>query len=317
MSFDYGPYIREHMFPHIWCPGCGHGILLKGLIRALHKVGADPNRTVVVSGIGCASRLPGYVNFDTLHTTHGRALAFATGIKLANPELNVVVVAGDGDASAIGGNHFIHACRRNIDMTMVVFNNQIYGMTGGQFSPTTPSGDISTTTPLGNPDPPFDISALAIGSGASFVARTTSYHAAQIESYIAAGLEHSGFSVVEVMDSCYTTHGRRNKDKYQTNLQMLKLQKEAAVPIAKAAKMSPEELAGKITTGILHHAPRAEYCDLYRQILLKAQQAPGKRMEHHPPQRRTYTERPISTLEGAEGTDGAPVTWEQPEKENG
>ncbi len=131
MAFDYDKYMRPGKLPHIWCPGCAHGIVMKSIIRAIDRVGLEKDRTVIVSGIGCASRMPGYVDFNTLHTTHGRSLAFATGVKMADPSLNVICVAGDGDALAIGGNHFIHACRRNVDITMVVFNNNIYGMTGG------------------------------------------------------------------------------------------------------------------------------------------------------------------------------------------
>ena len=135
MAFDYDKYIRPGKLPHIWCPGCGHGIVMKGLIRAIDTLGLEKNNTAIVSGIGCASRLPGYMDFCTLHTAHGRGAAFATGVKMAKPEMNVILVGGDGDGTAIGGNHFIHACRRNIDMTYIIMNNKIYGMTGGQFSP--------------------------------------------------------------------------------------------------------------------------------------------------------------------------------------
>jgi hypothetical protein len=152
MAFDYDQYIRGGKLPHIWCPGCTYGIVFKSLLRAVDTLKIPKNDIAMVSGIGCASRLPGYVDFNTLHTTHGRALPFATGIKMANPEKHVLVVSGDGDATAIGGNHFIHACRRNIDITVMVFNNFIYGMTGGQYSPTTPSGHIATTMPYGNID---------------------------------------------------------------------------------------------------------------------------------------------------------------------
>lgn len=146
--------------PHIWCPGCGNGIVLKALLRAIDALKLDKDKTVIVSGIGCSSRASGYMDFNTLHTTHGRALTFATGIKMARPELNVIVISGDGDATAIGGNHFIHACRRNIDLTLVLFNNNIYGMTGGQYSPTTPLGMMASTAPYGQIEPPFDILSL-------------------------------------------------------------------------------------------------------------------------------------------------------------
>ena len=166
--------------PHIWCPGCGHGILLGSILRAIDKLQLEQDKTIIVSGIGCSSRASGYMNFNTVHTAHGRALPFATGIKLAHPELNVIVITGDGDATAIGGNHFIHACRRNIDLTTIIFNNSIYGMTGGQASPLTPHGAFATTAPYGQLDRPFDIAALAIAAGSTYVARGTAYHAMQL-----------------------------------------------------------------------------------------------------------------------------------------
>ena len=193
--FDYSQYLRNEKLPHIWCPGCGHGIVLKSLIRAVAKAGWNKDEIVLVSGIGCASRLPGYVDFNTLHTAHGRALAFATGIKLAKPEMHVIVVSGDGDSLAIGGNHFIHACRRNIDITLICFNNGIYGMTGGQYSPTTASGDKTATSPFGNVEPHFNVAELAKGAGATFVARGTSYGVPQLDNFIYQGLMHKGFSV--------------------------------------------------------------------------------------------------------------------------
>lgn len=269
MAFDYDKYLRPGKLPHIWCPGCGHGIVLKGLLRAIDACELEKNRTAIVSGIGCASRLPGYVDFNTLHTAHGRAAAFATGIKMAQPDMNVLVVGGDGDGVAIGGNHFIHACRRNIDMTYVIMNNFIYGMTGGQFSPCTPTGDKASTTPYGNPDPTFDISKLAIGAGATFVARTTAYHATQIDKLIAEGIRHKGMAIIEVLDDCPTTYGRRNK--FRSVVDMMKRFKELAVPVAKAATMSKEELDGKIVTGILHREERPEYCEQYAEVIKRAQ----------------------------------------------
>ena len=184
MAFNYEKWLRPGKLPHIWCPGCGHGIVMKGLIRAFETLQLKKEDTALVSGIGCASRLPGYIDCCTLHTAHGRAAAFATGVKMAKPEMNVILVGGDGDGTAIGGNHFIHACRRNIDMTYIILNNYIYGMTGGQFSPCTPTGHKASTTPYGNPDPGFDIAKLAIGAGATFVARGTAFHANQIDKLI-------------------------------------------------------------------------------------------------------------------------------------
>jgi 2-oxoglutarate ferredoxin oxidoreductase subunit beta len=271
MAFDYEQYLRPGKLPHIWCPGCGHGIVMKGLIRAMDTCGLEKNNTAIVSGIGCASRLPGYVDFNTLHTAHGRAAAFATGIKMAKPEMDVLVVGGDGDGVAIGGNHFIHACRRNIDMTYVLLNNYIYGMTGGQFSPCTPVGAKASTTPYGNPDPTFDIPKLAIGAGATFVARTTAFHATQIDKLIAAGIRHKGMAVIEVLDDCPTAYGRRNK--FRSVVDMMKRLKEIAVPVKAAAHMTPEQLEGKVLTGILHQEERAEYCEQYQQVIASAQGA--------------------------------------------
>ena len=203
MAFNYDKYMRPGKLPHIWCPGCAHGTVMKSIIRAIDRVGLEKDKTVIVSGIGCASRMPGYVDFNTLHTTHGRSLPFATGVKMADPSLNVICVAGDGDALAIGGNHFIHACR--------VFNNNIYGMTGGQFSPTTPHGKLASTTPYGNPDYAFDVVELSMGAGATYVSRSTVYHAVPMERQIADGITHKGFSVIDALCTCPTTYGRRNK----------------------------------------------------------------------------------------------------------
>ncbi len=271
MAFDYETYLRPEKLPHIWCPGCGHGIVMKGLIRAMDALGLDKDMTAIVSGIGCASRLPGYMDCCTLHTAHGRAPAFATGIKLARPEMTVIMVAGDGDMVAIGGNHFIHACRRNIDMTCVIMNNYVYGMTGGQFSPTTPTGQKASTTPYGNPDPTFDIAKLAMGAGATFVARGTSYHASQLDGLISEAISHKGFSVVEVLDDCPTTYGRRNK--FRSVIQMMARHKENCVPVKAAAVMTQEQLAGKVLTGILHREERPEYCQEYDRIIRLAQGA--------------------------------------------
>jgi 2-oxoglutarate ferredoxin oxidoreductase subunit beta len=268
MAFDYDKWIRPGKLPHIWCPGCGHGIVMKGLIRAIDTVGLVKENTAIVSGIGCASRLPGYMDFCTLHTAHGRAAAFATGVKMARPEMNVILVGGDGDGTAIGGNHFIHACRRNIDMTYVIMNNMIYGMTGGQFSPCTPTGDKASTTPYGNPDPTFDISKLAIGAGATFVARTTAFHATQIDKLVAEGIKHKGMAVIEILDDCPTTYGRRNK--FRSVVDMMKRLKDIAVPVAAAGKMTAEQLQGKVLTGVLYKEDKPEYCEQYAKVIAKA-----------------------------------------------
>ncbi len=211
MTFE--DWFRQDRLPHIYCAGCGNGTIINCTLAAVDQMDWKKEETVFVSGIGCSSRAPGYIMTDSLHTTHGRALAFATGVKMANKKLNVVVFTGDGDLAAIGGNHFIHACRRNIDMTVVCMNNQIYGMTGGQGSPTTPKGCFSTTTPYGCAEPAFDLCELAIAAGANYVARWTSYHVKELEKAVLAGLQTPGFSFIEAMTQCPTNFGRRNKFK--------------------------------------------------------------------------------------------------------
>ncbi|MBQ6671997.1 MAG: hypothetical protein IJM73_02090, partial [Spirochaetales bacterium] len=195
-------YLRPEHLPHSWCPGCGNGIIMRDVAQAIENLGLSRNNTIIVSGIGCSSRAAGYLDFNTIHTTHGRAIAFATGIKLANPSLEVIVIAGDGDISAIGGNHLIHAARRNIGITVIVMNNNIYGMTGGQYSPTTPKGEFGTTAPYGNLDRSFDIAGLAYGAGASFAARGSAYHVQQTINIIQEGIRHKGFSLIDVASVC-------------------------------------------------------------------------------------------------------------------
>jgi 2-oxoglutarate ferredoxin oxidoreductase subunit beta len=204
-------WLRQDRLPTIFCVGCGNGTVINCTLSAIDQAGWKKEETVFISGIGCSSRAPGYISADSLHTTHGRALAFATGIKLANPALKVVVFTGDGDLAAIGGNHFIHACRRNIDLTVVCMNNMIYGMTGGQGSPTTPMGALSTTTPYGSAEPAFDLCGLASAAGANYVARWTSYHVKELTAAIREGLAVPGFSFIEALVQCPTNYGRRNK----------------------------------------------------------------------------------------------------------
>lgn len=261
-------YMRGAYLPHIWCAGCGNGIILRDVVQAVDNLRLEKRDTVFVSGIGCSSRAVGYLDFDTLHTTHGRAIAFATGIKMARPELKVIVLTGDGDAAAIGGNHLIHAARRNIDLTVVVLNNNIYGMTGGQFSPTTPIGDFSTTTPYGGIDPDFDIPALAQAAGATYTARGTAYHAAQTTKLIEAAILHEGFSVVECVTTCPTYYGRKN---HKGNaVEMLKWQRDNAIPVAQARNLPQEALTGKIVYGELWRCQRPEYTRQYAAIIERA-----------------------------------------------
>ncbi|MBE0616444.1 MAG: 2-oxoacid:ferredoxin oxidoreductase subunit beta [Proteobacteria bacterium] len=276
-------YLRHaKKFPHIWCPGCGNGIVLGCLLRAIHEMGWKKDDVMMASGIGCSSRAPVYVDFNTLHTAHGRALTFATGVKLAKPQLHTVVVMGDGDALGIGGNHFIHACRRNIDLTAVVVNNFIYGMTGGQQSPTTPQGAKATTATLGALEQPFDIAQLAAAAGATFVARTTTYHVRELETLLVKAFLHQGFSVVEVIASCPTCYGRRNR--LGGAVEMMRWQKEAAVSVEQAQKLPPAERAGRIVTGIIAQREAPEYVTEYRKLCATAREAAQQARDRPVPQ---------------------------------
>jgi 2-oxoglutarate/2-oxoacid ferredoxin oxidoreductase subunit beta len=259
-------YIRERFFPHIWCQGCGHGIVLNNLLRAVEQLGMSKNEIVMASGIGCSSRISGYVDFHTLHTIHGRALAFATGVKLSKPELNVIVPMGDGDALSIGGNHFIHAARRNIDITAIIMNNRIYGMTGGQYSPLSGAGTFATTAPYSNIDQDFDVAQLAMAAGATFVARTTTYHVHQISDLIRQAILHEGFSVVEVLSQCPTYFGRKNK--LGGAVEMMTQLKEMTTPIGSKAK---EKNPALIERGIFVQKEVPEYCAQYDEIIARAQ----------------------------------------------
>ena len=205
------PFIREDRMPHIWCPGCGIGTTVNCFARALTASGLDLQNVSIVSGIGCTGRVAGYVNLDSFHTTHGRAIAFGTGLKLGNPDLKVVVYSGDGDLMAIGGNHFIHAARRNMDMTVICVNNLTYAMTGGQVGPTTPEPAVATTAPYGAFEHPFSLPFLADSCGAVYVARWTSYHVRQSQKAMKEALQKKGFSFVEIISPCPTLYQRRNK----------------------------------------------------------------------------------------------------------
>ncbi len=256
-------YLRQRYFPHMWCPGCGHGIVLNCLIRAIEGLGLDKNEIVMTSGIGCSARISGYVDFHSLHTLHGRALTFATGVKLSKPELKLLVPMGDGDALAIGGNHFIHAARRNIDMTAIVMNNRIYGMTGGQFSPLSGIGKKATTAPYATIDNEFDVVTLSVAAGASFVARTTAYHALEAIDILKKAIDHKGFSVVEILSQCPTHYGRKNKE--GDAAQMMEFQKNTTAKIGSKALEKDSTL---IPRGIFVNNPDApEYCESYDKII--------------------------------------------------
>ncbi|MFH2035849.1 MAG: 2-oxoacid:ferredoxin oxidoreductase subunit beta [Candidatus Zixiibacteriota bacterium] len=259
-------YLRpKKKFPNVWCAGCGNGIIMGSLIRAIDKLGLSKDDVAVVSGIGCSSRMPVYLDFGTLHTTHGRALAFATGVKMARPDMKVIVITGDGDCLAIGGNHFIHACRRNIDITTILVDNKIYGMTGGQFAPTTPGGAFATTAPYGNYEKQFDPVELAKAAGASFVARGTVYHVQQMDRLIEAAISKKGFSLVDCISNCHTYYGRFNRE--GDAVKMLTWMKKHAMPAKAAKALPPEKLVDKFLTGILHETDATEFTEEYDKLM--------------------------------------------------
>lgn len=265
-------YLRhDKKFPHVWCPGCGNGIVLGSLIRAIDRTNLSRDEIVLASGIGCAGRMSAYADFNTLHTTHGRALTFATGIKLAKPELSVVTVMGDGDATGIGGNHFIHAARRNLNITAIIINNQIYGMTGGQYSPTTPYGAKASTAIYGNLEHGFSIAELAVTAGASFVARGSVYHVQELDRLIEKAINKNGFSIVEIMSYCHTQFGRRNK--MGDPVTMMKWLRDQAIPVAKAAELNAEQLQDKFTIGVLTDVDKPDYLKEYARIRQEARKA--------------------------------------------
>ena len=249
MAFNYDKYLRVNKMPTLWCWGCGDGVILKATIRAIEKMGWDMEKVCVVSGIGCSGRFSSYINCNTIHTTHGRTIAYATGVKLANPDVNVIVVAGDGDGLAIGGNHTIHGCRRNIDLNFILINNFIYGLTNSQTSPTTPRGMWTVSQKNGNIDPTFDACKLAIGAGASFVARESMLDPKKLEKILVKGFSHKGFSFFE-------------------NLAWID---SITTPLKKWEALSEEEQMNVFPTGVLREVEQEEYCEMYAQIIEAAQ----------------------------------------------
>lgn len=271
IPYEYKYLRAKKRFPHVWCPGCGIGIVMGSIIRAVDAMGWEKDDIVMVSGIGCTSRMPVYVDFNTLHATHGRGLAFGTGVKLANPDLNVMAVMGDGDSLAIGGNHIIHAARRNIDITAIIVNNNNYGMTGGQFSPTTPPGAKTSTTPYGMIEPGFDVCRLMDGAGASFVARGTVYHITELDSMIQKAFRKKGFSVVEVLAPCPTNYGRANRQ--GGPVEMMKLLRDNTINKSQLKAMKPGQVKDKIVRGIFVDRDSISYGDRYIALCEKARKA--------------------------------------------
>lgn len=269
-------YFRPGRLPHIWCPGCGNGVITGAIVKAIDKQGLAKDDVAVISGIGCSSRSSGYLDFNTANTLHGRALPIATGVKMANPALNVIVCSGDGDCTAIGGNHLIHAARRNIDLTLVVFNNSIYGMTGGQYSPMTPIHSKATTAPYYTVEPSFNLLDLAKAAGATYVARATTYHVPVLVDVIAKGIAHKGFSIIEAVSACPISFGRQNK--MGGPAQMMAWQRDHGVMKAVWDRMDEDKkaeaiAAGKFPISVLYENNDVmEYTKAYDQIIQRAQE---------------------------------------------
>jgi len=269
MRHPLAQLLREDMIPHIWCDGCGNGIILNCFSRAISELEIDLNKIVVVSGIGCIGRLSGYTNTDSYHTTHGRPIAFATGARLANPDLKVVVISGDGDLFAIGGNHFIHAARRNIDLQVICANNFNYGMTGGQYGPTTPLDAWTTTTPYGNVEHPFNLVHLAAASGAVYVARWTTLHVRRLTESIKKAMQKEGFSFIEVVTPCPEIFGRRNK--MGTGIDMMNWFKEASEVQHNYDPAKAEITPERIIVGEFADVEKPSYGRLLRKMTAKIQ----------------------------------------------
>ncbi len=271
--FDIRDWLRLEMFPHFLCPGCGHGLALRAFLWAVHELGIDKDALAVVSGIGCAGRLSAYVDANTFHVTHGRPLAFATGLKLARPDLVVVVITGDGDALAIGGNHLIHACRRNLDLTCLLLNNEVYGMTGGQVSPTTSTERYTTTTPTGNREPSFDACKLAEGAGATFVGREATLQVPTLKNLIREAIAHKGFSFVEVISDCTEIFGRKNA--LGNSPEMVLRQKAGMRPDNWGNKVDRPFRPNPFPTGVFVRKERPEYRELYDEMTAAARRKKG------------------------------------------
>jgi len=274
-------YLRDGMWPTIFCNGCGNGVVLEYTLWAIEELGLDMDKVVFTSGIGCSSRLPGYINADGLHTTHGRAIAFATGVKAANPDLHVVVFTGDGDCTGIGGNHFIHAARRNIDLTVILINNFIYGMTGGQLAPTAPVGSIATTAPYGNIEHPFDICLLAKALGAAYVARWPVFHPYQPIKSVKEGIQKKGFSLLEFLAPCPTEYGRYNKlgdvkkhwEWYENNTILIEEYEKIMMYGTEEEKNQVKQM---IQVGVFQNIEKPEFFTEYHKLLERIADKGGK-----------------------------------------
>lgn len=258
-------HLREEILPTVFCQGCGGGTVLNVYAHAIEELKINPADIVSVTGIGCSSWIPSpYYKADTLHVLHGRAIAFATGVKIMKPKMKVIVIAGDGDIGAIGGNHLIHAARRNIDLSVFLINNSIYGMTGGQVAPSTPQGVPTITTPYGNPEPNFDFAQLAVAAGASYAARWTTYHVFNLLKSMKKAIQTEGFSFVEIVSQCPVSYGKFVGKRTATDF--LKSYKENAIHLNKASSMNKEDLKDRIIIGEFVDLKREEYTSALRRI---------------------------------------------------
>ncbi len=258
-------YLRQEILPTVFCAGCGGGTVLNVYAHAIDELGLDPKDIVSVTGIGCSSWIPSpYYKADTLHVTHGRPIAFATGVKIMKPNMKIVVIAGDGDIVGIGGNHLIHAARRNIGISVFLVNNSIYAMTGGQVAPTTPYGVPATTTPYGNPEPAFDCARLVVAAGASYVARWTTYHVFNLLKSMKEAIMKKGFSFIEIVSQCPVSYGKMLGKRSASDF--LQIYKEMSVFVTKAEKMSVDELNGKIVIGKFVDHDRPEFTESLRKL---------------------------------------------------
>jgi 2-oxoglutarate ferredoxin oxidoreductase subunit beta len=273
--FHIRDYLRLQLFPHFLCPGCGHGIALRALLWAIHELEIDKDRLAIVSGIGCSGRTGAYIDANTYHVTHGRPLAFATGLALARPDLEVIVITGDGDCLAIGGNHLIHACRRNLNITCMMLNNEIYGMTGGQASPTTSETRFTTTSQSGSIEPVFDACAVAAASGAGFVGRELTIQTPALKNLLRDAIAHKGFSFVEVLSDCTEIFGRKND--LGESPEMIMTHKAAMRPssygVIGGNVVDEPFRASNLQTGVLAKSDRPEYGQTYRDHVAKIQAA--------------------------------------------
>jgi 2-oxoglutarate ferredoxin oxidoreductase subunit beta len=274
---DIKNYLRQEKLPHIWCAGCGDGTIAGALIRAIDNVGFKKDNVALITGIGCSARFNNIMDFHSFQTAHGRALSYATGFKMMRPEMDVIVATGDGDCAGIGGNHLIHTARRNVNMTVLMINNSIYGMTGGQYSPLTPYHSKASTAQYETFEYPFDVCQLVASAGATYVARSTVYHISLTQKLLEKALEHKGFSFVEVVSQCPTNFGKRNKS--GSPYEMLMEQKEKSVTVEQAAKMSKEELEGRIIIGELFvRKDRKSFDESYYEMVEKAKSQRGAKI---------------------------------------